>query len=245
MLEDKDRIFTNLYGLHDFRLAGARQRGEGSIPCSTQRLPVSKEAIMMAHEGAILARRGTTPASSARAAGAALIMLPMRRRRDAAMACWMRRTASILIVAAAAAKDRAPCAKRRDAPLDCPRVAETDVKWTFHDARRTDNGDRYFTALPGGSFVARSRGPQGNVLWGDGSRAPDVLLCGAAAHNVAALHVPSVGLVLLGGRSSQKDVSGSRARVRRAWSATGGRAASARTAWRRVMWSRSSAAVLL
>lgn len=28
MLEDKDRIFTNLYGLHDFRLAGARQRGD-------------------------------------------------------------------------------------------------------------------------------------------------------------------------------------------------------------------------
>ena len=107
---------------------------------------------------------------------------------------------------AAAAKDRAPCAKRRDAPLDCPRATETDVKWTFHDARRTDNGDRYFTALPGGSFVARSRGPQGNVLWGDGSRAPDVLLCGDAAHNVAALNVPGLGVVLLGGRSSQKDV---------------------------------------
>ena len=28
MLEDKDRIFTNLYGLHDFRLAGACQRGD-------------------------------------------------------------------------------------------------------------------------------------------------------------------------------------------------------------------------
>ena len=28
MLEDNDRIFTNLYGLHDFRLAGARQRGD-------------------------------------------------------------------------------------------------------------------------------------------------------------------------------------------------------------------------
>ena len=118
----------------------------------------------------------------------------------------MRRTASILIVAAAAANNKAPCKKRRDAPLDCPRAAETDVKWTFHDARRTDNGDRYFTALPGGSFVARSRGPQGSVLWGDGSRAPDVLLCGDAAHNVAALHVPGLGLVLLGGRSSQTDV---------------------------------------
>ena len=111
---------------------------------------------------------------------------------------WMRCTASILIVATAAA-DRAPCAKRRDAPLDCSRAAETDVEWTFHHARRTDNGDRYFTAPPGGSFVARSRGPQGNVLWGDGSRAPDVLLCGDAAHNVAALHVPGLGLVLLGG----------------------------------------------
>jgi len=28
MLTDKDRIFTNLYGQHDFGLAGAKQRGE-------------------------------------------------------------------------------------------------------------------------------------------------------------------------------------------------------------------------
>ena len=28
MLSDKDRIFTNLYGIHDFRLAGARSRGD-------------------------------------------------------------------------------------------------------------------------------------------------------------------------------------------------------------------------
>jgi len=28
MLDDKDRIFTNLYGLHDWRLAGARARGD-------------------------------------------------------------------------------------------------------------------------------------------------------------------------------------------------------------------------
>ena len=28
MLNDKDRIFTNLYGLHDWRLAGARSRGD-------------------------------------------------------------------------------------------------------------------------------------------------------------------------------------------------------------------------
>jgi NADH-quinone oxidoreductase subunit F len=28
MLSDKDRIFTNLYGLHDWRLAGARRRGD-------------------------------------------------------------------------------------------------------------------------------------------------------------------------------------------------------------------------
>ena len=28
MLQDKDRIFTNLYGLHDWRLAGARRRGD-------------------------------------------------------------------------------------------------------------------------------------------------------------------------------------------------------------------------
>ena len=28
MLADKDRIFTNLYGVHDWRLAGARARGD-------------------------------------------------------------------------------------------------------------------------------------------------------------------------------------------------------------------------
>ena len=28
MLADKDRIFTNLYGLHDWRLEGARKRGD-------------------------------------------------------------------------------------------------------------------------------------------------------------------------------------------------------------------------
>ena len=28
MLEDQDRIFTNLYGRHDWRLAGARRRGD-------------------------------------------------------------------------------------------------------------------------------------------------------------------------------------------------------------------------
>ena len=27
LLQDKDRIFTNLYGHHDWRLAGAKQRG--------------------------------------------------------------------------------------------------------------------------------------------------------------------------------------------------------------------------
>ena len=27
MLQDKDRIFTNLYGQHDWKLAGAKQRG--------------------------------------------------------------------------------------------------------------------------------------------------------------------------------------------------------------------------
>jgi NADH-quinone oxidoreductase subunit F len=30
MLEDKDRIFRNLYGLGDWRLAGARARGAWS-----------------------------------------------------------------------------------------------------------------------------------------------------------------------------------------------------------------------
>src|SRR3712207_5319656 len=28
MLSDRDRIFTNLYGFHDWRLAGARMRGD-------------------------------------------------------------------------------------------------------------------------------------------------------------------------------------------------------------------------
>jgi NADH-quinone oxidoreductase subunit F len=28
MLKDSDRIFTNLYGLHDWRLAGACSRGD-------------------------------------------------------------------------------------------------------------------------------------------------------------------------------------------------------------------------
>jgi NADH-quinone oxidoreductase subunit F len=28
MLADKDRIFTNLYGEYDWRLAGARERGD-------------------------------------------------------------------------------------------------------------------------------------------------------------------------------------------------------------------------
>ena len=28
MLSDQDRIFTNLYGVHDWRLAGARARGD-------------------------------------------------------------------------------------------------------------------------------------------------------------------------------------------------------------------------
>jgi NADH-quinone oxidoreductase subunit F len=28
MLNDKDRIFTNLYGIHDYRLGGARARGD-------------------------------------------------------------------------------------------------------------------------------------------------------------------------------------------------------------------------
>ena len=27
LLQDKDRIFRNLYGFHDWKLAGARQRG--------------------------------------------------------------------------------------------------------------------------------------------------------------------------------------------------------------------------
>jgi NADH-quinone oxidoreductase subunit F len=30
MLQDKDRIFTNLYGMHDRTLAGAKARGIGT-----------------------------------------------------------------------------------------------------------------------------------------------------------------------------------------------------------------------
>ena len=30
LLQDKDRIFRNLYGFHDWKLAGARQRGAWS-----------------------------------------------------------------------------------------------------------------------------------------------------------------------------------------------------------------------
>ena len=32
MLADKDRIFTNLYGLGEWRLAGARRRGDSIRP---------------------------------------------------------------------------------------------------------------------------------------------------------------------------------------------------------------------
>src|SRR6267143_1245129 len=32
MLRDEDRIFTNLYGQHDWRLAGARRRGGAGFP---------------------------------------------------------------------------------------------------------------------------------------------------------------------------------------------------------------------
>ena len=32
MLQDKDRIFTNLYGMHDRSLAGALARGIGMAP---------------------------------------------------------------------------------------------------------------------------------------------------------------------------------------------------------------------
>ena len=46
MLDDKDRIFTNLYGIHDWTLEGARKRGDwdgtpaswraGGTPSSTR-----------------------------------------------------------------------------------------------------------------------------------------------------------------------------------------------------------------
>jgi NADH-quinone oxidoreductase subunit F len=32
MLADKDRIFTNLYGFHDWRLAGAARAAPGTTP---------------------------------------------------------------------------------------------------------------------------------------------------------------------------------------------------------------------
>ena len=42
MLEDKDRIFTNLYGMHDRSLAGARARGhwDGTAGLIAKRLGV-------------------------------------------------------------------------------------------------------------------------------------------------------------------------------------------------------------
>ena len=42
MLADKDRIFTNLYGFHDWRLAAARARGAGDAgqkSCQCDDLP--------------------------------------------------------------------------------------------------------------------------------------------------------------------------------------------------------------
>ena len=44
MLADKDRIFTNIYGFADWRLAGARARGAWSN---------TKTLIEMGHEGII------------------------------------------------------------------------------------------------------------------------------------------------------------------------------------------------
>ena len=39
MLKDQDRIFTNLYGMHDRSLAGARKRGHPSLPSTGSQPP--------------------------------------------------------------------------------------------------------------------------------------------------------------------------------------------------------------
>ena len=93
----------------------------------------------------------------------------------------------------------------------CPRTVEVEVTWRFHDARRGDNGDRYFTAIADGErtwMVARSRGPLGVAVLNEvGSPdAPDVVLRGDTAHNVAVLRISADVVVLLGGRSHADDL---------------------------------------
>ena len=56
MLADKDRIFTNLYGQHDFRLAGARARGDWAVTAAI--LARGREAIIDEMKASGLRGRG-------------------------------------------------------------------------------------------------------------------------------------------------------------------------------------------
>src|SRR5919106_4839088 len=56
MLADKDRIFTNLYGLHDRSLKGARSRG--SWNGTKQMLEKGRDAIVEEVKGSGLRGRG-------------------------------------------------------------------------------------------------------------------------------------------------------------------------------------------
>ena len=41
MLQDKDRIFTNIYGMHDRTLKGAQSRGHWAVSYTHLTLPTS------------------------------------------------------------------------------------------------------------------------------------------------------------------------------------------------------------
>ena len=56
MLQDKDRIFTNLYGLHDPLLKGARARGDWDNTAAI--LARGRDAIVTGDEGSGLRGRG-------------------------------------------------------------------------------------------------------------------------------------------------------------------------------------------
>ena len=55
MLADKDRIFTNLYGFHDWRLAGARARGAWDN--NKARIDTGQDAIINEMKASGLRRR--------------------------------------------------------------------------------------------------------------------------------------------------------------------------------------------
>ncbi|MFT9144865.1 MAG: NADH-quinone oxidoreductase subunit F, partial [Acetobacter orientalis] len=56
MLQDKDRIFTNLYGQQDWRLAGARQRGDWDNTAAI--LAKGRDAILAEMKASGLRGRG-------------------------------------------------------------------------------------------------------------------------------------------------------------------------------------------